>query len=68
MLRNKEKTVTEQYVTVDCKLLNVRHKPDISSGSVRQESEGTKLIKLGSAQGGAWTKVPGGYVMSKFVS
>ena len=60
--------MTEQYVTVDCKLLNVRIKPDITSGIVRQESEGTKLRRLGSAQDGAWTKVPGGYVLSDYVS
>jgi len=56
------------YVTVDCKLLCVRSKPDISSAIERQESEGAKLEKLGSAENGAWTKVPGGYVMTKFVS
>ena len=56
------------YVTVNCKLLNVRFAPDISSAVVRQESEGAKLEKLGSAGNGAWTKVPGGYVMSQFGS
>jgi len=63
-MANKKTT----YVTVECKLLNVRCKPDISSAIVRQESEGSKLEKLGTAGKGAWTKVPGGYVMTKFVS
>ena len=56
------------YVTVDCKLLYVRFKPDISSGIVRSESEGTRLENLGTVEDGAWIRVPGGYVMSQFVS
>lgn len=56
------------HVTVNCKLLNVRFAPDISSAVVRQESERAVLEKLGTVKGGEWTKVPGGYVMSQFVS
>lgn len=58
----------KKLVAVTCKLLNVRMKPDITSSVVRQVGEGAQLEKISTVQKGEWTKIPDGYVMSKFVS
>jgi len=59
------------FVTVECDLLNIRSEPvkdETGENIVKQVRRGTKLEKIGTANKGAWTKTPEGYVMTEFVS
>lgn len=75
---NKE-SVSENYVTVDCNLLNIRHKPTKAAGVIMQAGKGEKFRALGAVEGGKWIRIglpenrpedapEHGYVMAEFVS
>jgi len=68
-MAEKKTKKKKEYVTVNCPLLNVRVKPDITSARLTQVSEGVKLEKLGEVAEWYKIKTDGitGYVMSEFV-
>lgn len=70
-MAEKKKTAPKkkEYVTVNCPLLNVRVKPDITSARLTQVSGGVKLEKLGEVNEWYKIKTDGitGYVMAEFV-